>query len=118
LSDFKIFETSEFLDGLAALPPQSARFIRRKLAEYVYPQLRREPYFGINIKKLRDYTPDTWRYRIGKYRVFFIVDSEEKIVFVVSVDYRRDAYRSRVPDNTLTVFVNPQTGCRNHQYAP
>ena len=92
-SDFRIFETNEFMDGLAALPPQVSQFIRHKLAEYVYPQLRREPYFGANIKKLRGYTPDTWRYRIGKYRVFFIVDPKEKIVSVVSVDDRRDAYR-------------------------
>jgi len=92
-SDFRIFETNEFMDGLAALPPPSARFIRRKLAEYVYPQLRREPYFGVSIKKLRGYTPDTWRYRIGKYRVFFIVAPKEKIVSLLSVDYRRDAYR-------------------------
>ncbi len=92
-SDFRIFETDEFMDGIAELPSQDAQFIRRKLAEYVYPQLRREPYFGVNIKKLRGYTPDTWRYRIGKYRVFFIVASKKKIVSVVSVDCRRDAYR-------------------------
>ena len=92
-SDFRIFETNEFMDGLAELSSQDAQFIRRKLAEYVYPQLRREPCFGVNIKKLRGYTPDTWRYRIGKYRVFFIVDSKKKIVSVVSVDCRRDAYR-------------------------
>jgi mRNA interferase RelE/StbE len=92
-SDFRIFETRELRDGLASLSPQVSRFIRHKLAEYVYPQLRREPYFGVNIKKLRGYTPDTWRYRIGKYRVFFIVDPKEKIVSVVSVDDRRDAYR-------------------------
>lgn len=92
-SDFRIFETNEFIERLVKLSPQSARFIRRKLDEYVYPQLRRTPYFGNNIKKLQGYTPDTWRYRIGKYRVFFIVDSEDKIVFMVSVDYRRDAYR-------------------------
>jgi mRNA interferase RelE/StbE len=92
-SDFRIFETNEFTDGLATLPPDSALFIRRKLAEYVYPQLRREPFFGVNIKKLRGYTPAVWRYRIGKYRLFFFVDPKAKIVSVVSVDYRRDAYR-------------------------
>lgn len=86
-SDFRIFETSEFRNGLAALPPQPAQFIRNKLAGYVYPQLRKEPHFGSNIKKLRGYTPDTWRYRIGKYRVFFIVDPKEKIVSVLSITH-------------------------------
>jgi mRNA interferase RelE/StbE len=92
-SDFRIFETNAFMDELVALPPQAVLFLRRKLTEYVYPQLRRDPYFGVNIKKLRGYAPATWRYRIGKFRVFFIVDPKEKIVFVLSVDYRRDAYR-------------------------
>jgi mRNA interferase RelE/StbE len=92
-SDFRIFETDEFIGGLSAMSPQAAQFLRRKLAAHVYPQLRREPYFGLNIKKLRGYTPNTWRYRIGKYRVFFIIDPGKKIVFIVSVDFRRDAYR-------------------------
>lgn len=91
-SDFRIFETREFMVSLAALPPQTAQFIRRKLTEYVYPQLRREPYFGVNIKKFRAYTPETWRYRIGKFRIFFIVDAKKKTVSVLCVDYRRDAY--------------------------
>jgi len=92
-SDFRIFETNEFMDRLAALPSHSAHFIRRTLGGHVYPQLRIEPHFGINIKKLRGYTPDTWRYRIGRYRVFFIVEPKEKIVYMLSVNYRSDAYR-------------------------
>ncbi|MFZ2655205.1 MAG: type II toxin-antitoxin system RelE/ParE family toxin [Victivallales bacterium] len=35
----------------------------------------------------------TWRYRIGKYRFFFQVDSSEKIVFFLTVEKRKDAYR-------------------------
>ena len=92
-SDFRIFETEEFQKKLSRLPARVSRFIRGKLVEYVYPQLRTDPFLGPNIKKLRGYEPDTWRYRIGKFRVFFIANQAEKIVFMLSVDDRRDAYR-------------------------
>lgn len=93
LSEFRIFETDEFENKLRELPPDTARFLRKKLTEYVYPQLRKEPFFGPNIKKLRGYDPATWRYRIGRFRVFFIVDQSERIVFMLSADDRREAYR-------------------------
>lgn len=93
LSEFRIFETDEFEKKLGELPPRTALFLRKKLTEYVYPQLRKEPFFGPNIKKLRGYDPATWRYRIGRFRVFFIVDQSERIVFMLSADDRREAYR-------------------------
>ncbi len=91
-SEFTIFETEEFQKGLEKLTVRECRFIRRKVAEYVYPQLRSDPFLGPSIKKLRGYQPDTWRYRVGKFRSFFSVDQSERIVFVLSVDNRRDAY--------------------------
>ena len=93
LSDFRVFETREFLKELARLPQNSSESIRRKIDEYVYPQLKKEPFFGVNIRKLRGYTPDMWRYRIGRFRLFYTVDTEECIVYILSVDFRRDAYR-------------------------
>jgi len=92
-SEFRIFETDEFRKRLTRLPAREQGFVRRKLNEYVYPQLRRNPFLGPNIRKLRGYTPDTWRYRIGRFRLFFLVDTEKRIVSILSVDDRRDAYR-------------------------
>ena len=91
-SEFRIFETAEFQKKLRKLPAGESRFIQRKLAEYVYPQLRIDPFSGPNIKKLKGYQPDTWRYRIGRFRVFFLVDQADRIVSILSVDDRRDAY--------------------------
>jgi mRNA interferase RelE/StbE len=93
LSDFRIFETQEFQKKLAGLPAGASGFVARKLTEYVYPQLRKDPFLGHQIKKLKRYDPATWRYRIGKFRVFFMVDQTERIVFMLSIDDRRDAYR-------------------------
>ncbi len=89
--EFRVFETEEFKKALARLGPP--RFLPKKLTAYVYPQLRQGPYFGPNIRKLQGYTPETWRYRIGPYRLFYSVDEDDKIVFMLTVDDRKDAYR-------------------------
>lgn len=94
LPDFRIFQTNEFLKRLGKLPSGEVDFIEKKLSEYVYPQLRTEPFFGKNIKKLRNYTPETWRYRIGKYRLFYIVNTEKKIIYLLTLDLRKEAYRN------------------------
>ena len=92
LSRYRIFETDEFRARLDTLQKRDAEFIRRKLEDYVYPQLKEESSVGRNVKKLRGYEPDTWRYRIGKFRLFYIVDREEAVIYMLTVDLRRDAY--------------------------
>jgi len=59
---------------------------------YAYPQLRQNPYYGKNIKKLVNYDPDTWRYRIGDYRFFYTIDDHKKIVYMLAADNRQGAY--------------------------
>ncbi len=91
LSDYKIFETNEFMKCIEVLPRKDNELIKKKLLGYVYPQLKQEPHFGTNIKKLHGYEPDTWRYRIGKYRIFYII--EKQVVSMISLDHRKDAYK-------------------------
>lgn len=91
LFEYKIFETNEFIKCIEILPRKDNELIKKKLLGYVYPQLKQEPHFGINIKKLHGYEPDTWRYRIGKYRIFYII--EKQVVSIISIDHRKDAYK-------------------------
>lgn len=92
MSEFRIFETDQFQDDLRKnLGVQEEKLIR-KLKKYVYPQLRQQPYFGKNIKKLRGYKPETWRYRIGNYRFFYEIDDNKKIVFMIAADHRSMGY--------------------------
>lgn len=93
LSEYRIFETDELLRSLGRLPEKDATFIRTKLASHVYPQLRNMPFYGQNIKKLRAYAPETWRYRIGRFRIFYQVEDPERLVFILAVEKRKDAYR-------------------------
>lgn len=92
MSDFRIFETAQFLDDLESISPARREKIEAKLKGFVYPQLRDQPYFGVNIKKLKGFKPETWRYRIGSYRFFYIVDDKEKIVFMVAAATRQQSY--------------------------
>ena len=92
LNKFRIFETDQFLKGLEQDFSGQQERIKIKLHNYVYPQLKQNPCFGKNIKKPATYKPDTWRYRIGSHRFFYEVDSQSKIVFMISVDNRQNAY--------------------------
>ena len=93
MSNYRVFETDEFAKTLKKLTNTNISFIQKKLNSYVYPQIRNEPCFGKNIKKLRDYIPDTWRYCLGKFRLFYTVDHEERIIYILTIDFRKDAYR-------------------------
>ena len=92
LNKFSIFETNQFLKDLAKDFSGQQKRIKRKLITYVYPQLKQNPYFGKNIKKLTNYQPETWRYRIGSWRFFYKIDEKEKTVFMLAVDSRQNAY--------------------------
>lgn len=92
MDNFKIFETNQFLKDLEQDFGGQRERIKTKLATYVYPQLRQNPYFGKNIKKLTNYKPETWRYRIGAYRFFYEINNQKKIVFLTAADSRQSAY--------------------------
>ncbi|MCD4693718.1 MAG: type II toxin-antitoxin system RelE/ParE family toxin [Calditrichales bacterium] len=87
-----MFETDEFIKKLSKLTPQDKSFIQNKLSAYLYPQIKQSPWFGNNIKKLKGYTPETWRYRIGKFRLFYIIDDEKHTIYMLTIDHRKDAY--------------------------
>ncbi len=92
MGNYKIFETNEFIKKIDKILKNEKSFVEKKLHQYVYPQLRDEPHWGNNIKKLIDYNPELWRYRIGRYRLFYAIDEIEKIVYILSIDFRKDAY--------------------------
>ncbi len=93
MNKYRVFETEEFLKKIEKLNLPDKTFIKNKLSAYIYPQIKMEPYFGKNIKKLINYIPDTWRYRIGKFRIFYAIDQEDGIINILTVDHRKDVYR-------------------------
>ena len=73
--------------ALAALHP--------RLEEVVYPLLRREPHFGPNIKRLKGEFSDFYRYRLGGYRLFYMIDERETVVIVTDLRSRQASYHQR-----------------------
>lgn len=90
---YRIFETDNFLDNLEELKKAGARKIVEKLREFVYPHLHKEPHYGPNIRKLRNWESETWRYRIGSWRFFYEINESEKIVYMIAAYHRKEAYR-------------------------
>lgn len=91
--NFQIYETQDYLDQLEELLGKKKAAFNKKLHEYVYPQLRRQPYFGKNIKKLKAFSPPSWRYRVGDIRLFYQIDSNGNIVLMTAAMLRKDAYQ-------------------------
>ncbi len=71
---------------LVALP---AKLAQRVLTNIV--GLQRDPR-PPGCKKLEG-SVNLWRIRIGHYRVLYAIDDEHRIVDVIAVRHRRDAYR-------------------------
>lgn len=92
-SSYRVFETDRFRRDLEEISPSGRAFIEGKLAGYVYPQLKVEPHFGPNIKRLKGWAPSTWRYRIGDWRFFYEIDDKAKILFMTAASHRKESYR-------------------------
>jgi len=82
LNNYRIFETQEFQRKINALHPPLKVFVEKKLRSYLYPQTKAN-FFGKNIKKLKGHIPEVWRYRFGRFRIFYTVNEKEKTVYML-----------------------------------
>jgi len=87
--NYKIAETSTFQKEIEKLRSSN---IYTKIKNVVYPQLKKNPYFGPNIKKLKGEFDGLYRFRIGDYRLFYKIDEEKVIIFILSLKLRKDSY--------------------------
>lgn len=92
MPEYAIFETEQFQKDLQALARAGHPKVVEKLERSVYPQLKAHPHFGPNIRKLKNYDPETWRYRIGSWRFFYEIDDDEHTVFMLAASHRGSAY--------------------------
>jgi mRNA interferase RelE/StbE len=90
LDNYTIAETETFSKKI-----HSRKFshLYQKIYEDVYPMLRQNPFFGSNIKRLRGEYGELYRFRIGDHRLFYKVEETEKIIFIVNIENRKDAYK-------------------------
>jgi mRNA interferase RelE/StbE len=92
LARYRIFETTGFREDLTQLTRSGHSRLYEKIRESIYPCLREEPLFGPNIKRLKNWDPPTWRYRIGAWRFFYEIDEERERVLMTSADHRSSVY--------------------------
>lgn len=89
-TEYRVVETPSFAAKVKATEYRSAY---QRAGAYVYPQLRANPFFGANIKKLRGEFAGVYRYRIGDFRLFYTIRKKEVVVVVIDLVKRKDAYR-------------------------
>jgi mRNA interferase RelE/StbE len=89
LNEFKIAETDQFREKI-----RKTEFKRYydKIHDYIYPQLKKNPFFGKNIKKLKGEFADVYRYRVGNIRLFYIIEKEKVLVIMIDIETRKDSY--------------------------
>lgn len=90
LNEYKVAETSSFIKKIQR---KEYRKMHEKIKLLIYPQLRANPYFGPQIKKLKGELKNIYRYRIVEYRLFYIIDEKRKMVFILEFHHRKDAYK-------------------------
>ena len=88
MSRFQIAETKTFVKTKKKIDDK----IYNKIVQIVYPQLRKNPFFGTNIKKLKGNLEGYYRYRIGSYRLFYLIDNERVLVAIVDLQHRQKSY--------------------------
>jgi len=85
LDNYKIAETKTFSKKI-----NSRKFIHlySKITNDIFPVLRNNPFFGINIKKLKGKFNEIYRFRIGDFKMFYKIDENEKIIFILNIEKR------------------------------
>ena len=86
---YNIAETKQFQKIKAKLNPK----IYEKIKTIVYPQLKENPFFGTNIKKLKGEFEGYYRYRIGNYRLFYLIEDDKIVVAITDLRHRQGAYK-------------------------
>ena len=90
MDKYKIAETETFQKKITS---RKYTALYSKILEYVYPVLRKNPFFGPNIKKLKGKYKEIYRFRIGDYRLFYKIEEIKVIVFIIDIENRKDAYK-------------------------
>ncbi len=89
-NNFRIAETHTFLKKMEAY--ELHKYYKR-IKSIVYPVLRQNPYYGPNIKRLKGRLKSVYRYRISDYRLFYTIDENQSLVFILDFNHRKEAYR-------------------------
>jgi len=84
---YKIQYTSRAYKDFAKLPAQIQKQISGKL-----DILAQNPFTATQVKQLKG-EDETYRLRVGDYRVVYYIENEELIITIVRLGHRKDIYQ-------------------------
>ncbi|MEK7529186.1 MAG: type II toxin-antitoxin system RelE/ParE family toxin [Patescibacteria group bacterium] len=90
--DYRIFYTHQAEKDIGKLDSVQAVRILKKMKEYVAQENPMK-----NAKKLKGFSLDTYRYRVGDYRVIFRLDPKNNtvvVLVVLRVAHHKEVYRN------------------------
>ena len=90
MDKYKIAETETFSKKINS---NKYKHLYNKILMDVYPILKNNPYYGANIKKLKGDYKEIYRFRIGDYRIFYRIDENESIIFIINIENRKNVYK-------------------------
>jgi mRNA interferase RelE/StbE len=90
LDNFQIAEAETFSKKINS---NKFKHLYRKITDDIYPIIKSNPFYGINIKRLKGDYREIYRFRIGDYRLFYKIEEKMKIVFILNIENRKDAYK-------------------------
>jgi mRNA interferase RelE/StbE len=88
LYDYQIAETKNFEKIKSKIESK----VYLKIVNNVYPQLRTNPFYGTNIKKLKGEFEGYYRYRVGNYRLFYIIENDKVLILITDFRHRQSSY--------------------------
>jgi len=90
LDKYKIAETENYSKKINS---KKYNHLYQKISEDIYPLLKNNPFFGGNIKKLKGEYKNIYRFRIGNYRLFYKIEEQKSLIFIIDIEKRQDAYK-------------------------
>jgi len=91
-ANFRLAETATYRKALEKLKNPS---LQQRIRKIVYPEILKSPLVGPNTKKLKGQYDAVYRFRIGDYRIFYLIDTASRIIFLTDIHHRKDAYKKR-----------------------
>ena len=86
LKNIIYFFTTSAKKDLKKLDAKDALNIENKIAQLTTTNA------NLDIKKLVNYNPPTYRLRVGNYRVLYEIHEQTVIILVIAVKHRKEAY--------------------------
>ncbi|MEW5838496.1 MAG: type II toxin-antitoxin system RelE/ParE family toxin [Pseudomonadota bacterium] len=86
--------TVEVSDIAEAQLLRMGKAVRQRVLDYLFERIegcKNPRHFG---EALKANHAGLWRYRVGDYRVICEIQDERLLVLALSIDHRRDVYRS------------------------